>query len=327
MRKRVVFRTDGNLEIGYGHFIRSLGIAGLINSDFDCVCATQQPTKYQLSEINKVCNQVIQLSNDEKHFEEFLTYLKEGDIVVLDNYFFDSDYQLLIKAKGCKVIFIDDHNDKNYVCDILINNIPGFSEESFTKKDYTKLYLGTDYALLRKEFFNKELRQVNKKANTVFLSFGGGDQFNISDKIINFLNRINSSFEIHLLIGDAYKFYDSLKKYNNVTLHKNLGANEVAILIAGASICIIPASSLLNEAASIGSFILIGYFAENQIQPYNYFIENELAIGLGDYRTLDFALFENKFNKLSKSDFLIENQRKIYHYQQAENLKNIFYEI
>lgn len=86
------------------------------------------------------------------HFREFLTYLKPTDIVVLDNYYFSSAYQLKIKEIGCKVIFIDDHNDKNYVCDALINNIPGFSPESFAKRDYTKLYLGTDYALLRQEF-------------------------------------------------------------------------------------------------------------------------------------------------------------------------------
>jgi len=163
MKKRVVFRADGDAEIGYGHFIRTLGIAGLINEDFDCIYATQAPTEYQLNEIHKVCNGVIELSKDEKHFDEFLTHLKKEDIVVLDNYFFDFDYQLLIKAKGCKVVYIDDYNDRNYICDALINNIPGFPAESFTRKEYTKLYLGTDYALLRKEFFNPELRQIKER--------------------------------------------------------------------------------------------------------------------------------------------------------------------
>lgn len=327
MKKRVVFRADGDAEIGYGHFIRTLGIAGLINEDFDCVYATRQPTEYQLNEIHKVCSGVIELSKDEQSLDEFLFYLKKDDIVVLDNYFFSSDYQLLIKAKGCKVVYVDDYNDRNYVCNALINNIPGFPPESFKKQDYTKLYLGTDYALLRKEFFNPGLRQIKKKENTIFISFGGGDFLNLSDKIIGFLNQINPDFEIHLLIGDAYKFGESLKKYNNITIHKNISAGEVALLIAGCKVCIIPASSLLNEAASIGSAILLGYFTENQIQPYDYFIANKMAIGLGDYRALDYNDFKDKFNTLADADFLFENQRKAYHYQQADNLKNIFYEI
>lgn len=323
----MVFRADGNLEIGYGHFIRSLGIAGLINKEFDCIYATQTPTEYQSNEIDKVCIGKIELSKNESHFEEFLTFLKKGDIVVLDNYFFDSEYQLRIKELGCKVIFIDDHNDKNYVCDALINNIPGFLPESFTKKEYTKLYLGTDYALLREEFFKPHLREVEKKEKTIFLSFGGGDFFNISEKIIGFLNLIDPTFEINLLIGDAYKFHNNLKKFDNLRIHKNINAEQVALLIASSNICIVPASSLLNEAASIGSKILLGYFADNQMQPYEYFVENDLAIGIGDYREVNFESFNTALKQVGEADFLRKNQIKVYHYQQVENLKKIFYDI
>lgn len=59
MKKRVIFRADGNLEIGYGHFVRTLGIAALIKESFYCVFATQVPTDYQRAEINKVCPEFI----------------------------------------------------------------------------------------------------------------------------------------------------------------------------------------------------------------------------------------------------------------------------
>jgi UDP-2,4-diacetamido-2,4,6-trideoxy-beta-L-altropyranose hydrolase len=327
MTKKVIFRADGNSIIGYGHFIRTLGIAGLINNEFECVYATQTPSEYQISEINKVCNQIIVLSNNDSHLDEFLTYLSNGDIVVLDDYNVDSDYQMQIREKGCKLIYIDDHNDKNYVCDALINNIPGFLAESFKKEKYTKLYLGSDYALLRKEFFNPELRNIKKNKNSIFLSFGGSDFFNVSEKIIRYLNNIKTTFEINLLIGDGYKFFEKLTNFPNLKIHKNKSAAEVAQLIASSNLCIIPASSLLNEAASIGSNILIGYFADNQIQPYNYFVDNDLALGLGDYRSLDFLFFEKKLDQLANTDYLIENQKKVYHYQQEKNLKKIFYDI
>jgi spore coat polysaccharide biosynthesis predicted glycosyltransferase SpsG len=232
-----------------------------------------------------------------------------------------------IREKGCKLIYIDDHNDKNYVCDALINNIPGFLAESFKKEKYTKLYLGSDYALLRKEFFNPELRNIKKNKNSIFLSFGGSDFFNVSEKIIRYLNNIKTTFEINLLIGDGYKFFEKLTNFPNLKIHKNKSAAEVAQLIASSNLCIIPASSLLNEAASIGSNILIGYFADNQIQPYNYFVDNDLALGLGDYRSLDFLFFEKKLDQLANTDYLIENQKKVYHYQQEKNLKKIFYDI
>lgn len=325
--KRVVFRSDGNSEIGYGHFVRTLGLAALINKEFNCVYATQKPTDYQRKEINKICNSLIELSDNDNHYNEFLDYLDKDDIVVLDNYFFESEYQIKIKSKGCKLIYIDDHNDKNYVCDALINNIPGFTHNSFKKEKYTKLYLGTDYALLREEFFNREYRQIKKIPNKIFLSFGGADFFNISEKLLGFLSELNSFSEINLLIGDAYKFYPSLKKFKNLKIHKNINANEVAMLIASSDINIVPASSLLNETACIGSKIITGFFADNQIQPYNYFVDNNLAIGIGDYRNLNFDLFKEKIEEVRASDFLIENQKKIYNYQQYANLKNVFYEL
>jgi UDP-2,4-diacetamido-2,4,6-trideoxy-beta-L-altropyranose hydrolase len=327
MKKRVVFRADGNLKIGYGHFIRSLGIAGIIKDEFECIFATKKPTTYQITEIKKNCSGFISLVDMDNNKDEFLTYLKQDDIVVLDDYHFTTDYQLQIKQLGCKVVFIDDHNDKNYVCDALINNIPGFLPESFKKKEYTKLYLGTDYALLRKEFLNAKWRKMEKNSNGIFISFGGADTYNISEKIIKYLNAIDSTFEINLLIGDAYNYLEELKGYKNLIIHKNLSAAAVAMIMAKSYICIVPASSLLNEAASVGSKILVGYFADNQIQPYNFFVNNDLAIGLEDYRTLDFELFKIKWDEVVSSDFLIENQYKIYNFQQGNNLKKIFYDL
>ncbi|OWU91763.1 UDP-2,4-diacetamido-2,4,6-trideoxy-beta-L-altropyranose hydrolase [Flavobacterium sp. WLB] len=327
MKRRVVFRSDGNSIIGYGHFTRTLGLAALIKEEFNCIYATKIPTDYQRKEINKICSQLIELSDNDNQYDEFLSYLDKDDIVVLDNYFFDSEYQQEIRNIGCKLIYIDDHNDKNYVCDALINNIPGFEYNSFKKEGYTKLYLGTDYALLRKEFFNPKYRSIKKQTNTVFMSFGGADSYNISEKIMFFLNDIGSFSEINLLIGDAYNFFPSLEKFKNLKIHKNIDADEVALLIAGSDICIVPASSLLNETASIGSKILVGYFADNQIQPYNHFVDNHLAIGVGDYRNVDFNSFKTKIKEVMESSFLIENQKKVYNYQQYANLKNVFYDL
>ena len=324
MDKRIVFRADGDPKIGYGHFIRTLGLVSLVNEEFDCAFAIQNPTEYQLSEILKVCDQVLQLSDTENSYDEFLGLLRYGDIVVIDSYTFDPLYQLKIREKGCKVIYIDDHNDKHYVCDALINNIPGFSADSFNKESYTKLFLGTDYALLRKEFFDPQLRTIAKKQGAIFLSFGGSDILNLSEKIIGFLYEISADFDITLLIGDAYKHHENLKRFNNLKIYKNINAAEVAALMAASEICIIPASSVLNEAASIGCKILLGYFTDNQEQPYKYFVENKLAVGLGDYRTADLDLFKKCFTEAMNADFLVENQRKVYHHQQESNLKKIF---
>ena len=52
---------------------------------------------------------------EETHSADFLSHLQGDEIVVLDNYFFTTDYQRAIKQKGCRLVCIDDMHDKHYV--------------------------------------------------------------------------------------------------------------------------------------------------------------------------------------------------------------------
>ncbi len=324
--RRVVFRADGNKEIGYGHFVRSLGLADIIKDEFECYFAIIDPSEYQQQQIEKSFCKLIILQKDNASVF-FLSCLRTDDIVVIDDYHVSVEYQQKIRSLGCKLIYIDDHNDKHYVCDVLINNIPGFLSESFHKESYTKLYLGTDYALLRKEFFNPAYRNVIKEPNTVFLAFGGSDPYNISKKIIAYIKEIGNEFRLKLLIGDAYDCFEEIEGVQNLDIYKNISADKVAELIASCEICIIPASSLLNEAACISSKILLGYFADNQKQPYDFFVNNKLAIGIDDFRNVSYDTFRDAFIVVKEAEYLIETQKKLYKYQQIDNLKNVFYNV
>lgn len=326
MRSKVVIRADGNREIGMGHFMRCIGIAEILKENFECNFFTTTPTEYQKVEVEKHCVKLVELPNDEKSQSSFVEYLKGDEIVLMDNYSFTSEFLLQVRNKGCKVVYIDDFNDKFYTCDVLINNIPGFARESFNTAPYTRLCLGTDYALLRKEFLNPHWRQATKIKDTVFMSFGGSDINNLSRKFTQFIKTALPSFTVDLLVGDVYSEDQIFSLFDHVNVYKNIPAEKVAELMASAQVCIVPASSLLNEAACIGSNILLGYFTENQRQPYNYFVANKLAVGLGDYRLADIELFKLKIQETIDADFLIGNQKKIYRGQQIENLKNIFFD-
>ena len=102
-KRKIYFRADAGPEIGYGHYIRSLALADMLKRDFDCKMFTQSPTNYQIKEARTICP-VIALPNDESKFYLFLDLLEGDEIVVLDNYFFTTDYQRAIKAKGCKLV-------------------------------------------------------------------------------------------------------------------------------------------------------------------------------------------------------------------------------
>ena len=86
MMQKICFRADAGVNIGYGHFIRSLALADMLKEEFDCVFYTAEPTPYQIGELQKVCSYA-SLPEATK-FEAFLACLNGTEIVVLDNYFY-----------------------------------------------------------------------------------------------------------------------------------------------------------------------------------------------------------------------------------------------
>ena len=223
-KRKIFFRADAGVRIGYGHFIRTLALADMLRDDFDCTFFTQSPSEYQQREAEKVCS-LVALPSDNSKFEKFLDCLKGEEIVVLDNYFYTSEYQKQIKEKGCKLVCIDDMHDKHYYADVVINH--GLTDgRLFDVEPYTRLCLGLDYALLRKPFI--QASSTAKNPNSWFISFGGTDYFNLTEKALQAIHDAPCVESITVVIGDGYKYKDNLKKYPKARIMKNLTAEKMA---------------------------------------------------------------------------------------------------
>ena len=74
MKKRILFRADANVQIGYGHFVRTLALADMLKDDFECVFYTQEPTEYQRQAVGEVCD-LVALPSDETKLDVFLSCL------------------------------------------------------------------------------------------------------------------------------------------------------------------------------------------------------------------------------------------------------------
>ena len=261
-KRKIFFRADAGVRIGYGHFIRTLALADMLRDDFDCTFFTQSPSEYQQRETEKVCS-LVALPSDNSKFEKFLDCLKGEEIVVLDNYFYTSEYQKQIKEKGCKLVCIDDMHDKHYYADVVINH--GLTDgRLFDVEPYTRLCLGLDYALLRKPFI--QASSTAKNPNSWFISFGGTDYFNLTEKALQAIHDVPCVESITVVIGDAYKYKDNLKKYPKATIMKNLTAEKMADVMRKSQYAILPSSSVCIEALACRCKVASGYFVENQIQ-------------------------------------------------------------
>lgn len=258
MKRKIFFRADAGQSIGYGHFIRTLALADMLKDDFDCVFYTQTPTEYQKHEMAAVCPYVELPANDSR-FEVFLGELKGDEIVVLDNYFYTTDYQKRIKEKGCKLVCIDDMHDKYYVADVVVNHGLARPDE-FQCENYTRLCLGPQWTLLRKPFLVPIKETVRK--NQLVVCIGASDPQHLTDKIVSMLFQIRVKYDIVVILGDTA--YISEENRKRVKIMHNLSAQQMASLFETSSVGILPASSVRVEAVSRGLKVISGYFVDNQ---------------------------------------------------------------
>lgn len=276
--KKIYFRADASSDIGYGHFVRSLALADILKDDFDCYFATIHPTEYQLNEMSKVC-QYLPIPDDDSHYDYFLSLLTGDEIVVLDNYFFTTEYQQKIKDKGCKLVCIDDMHDKHYVADVVINH--GLSNVSlFDVEPYTRLCLGLEWSLLRKPFLEARPFEEREKDHVV-VGFGGVDYHNLTTKITSVLSKYPNIKKITTIVGDANKYIENILAIPKVEIRKNLSAQEVADLFCRAEFAVLPASTILIEALACSCPVASGYYVDNQVEVYHYLLEQNYIKGLG----------------------------------------------
>lgn len=302
-KRKIYFRADAGAQIGYGHFIRTLALADMLKDDFDCTFFTQSPSEYQQREADKVCP-LVTLPSDDSKFDKFLECLTGDEIVVLDNYFYIPEYQRQIKDKGCKLVCVDDMHDKHYYADVLINH--GLTDSNlFDIEPYTRLCLGFDYALLRKPFLN---RNSKIKEGHWFISFGGTDYLNLTEKALKLIHEDKRVISISVVIGDAYMYKDNLGNYPKAEIKKNLTAEQMSIEMQGAEYAILPSSSVCIEALACGCIVAAGYFVDNQIQYNNAWSDKGYILSLNNLVDVqDLSVVDLLTSFSPKRDFEFEN--------------------
>lgn len=337
MRPTLIIRADGGTSIGMGHVVRCLALAEMLKSDFNITFAIQEPEDSIIKNIHTVTETIIHLPVTSDFVADainFTEYLNDTVIVLIDGYNFKTDYQKAIKAKGCKLVCIDDLHDWHFVADAVINHAEGVDRLLYSAEQYTQFYLGLKYALLRKIFLSTSVAKKITTIKKVFISMGAADIGNLTQKFASGIIGVNGIEEIHMMLGSINPNLESIdsfiadNKKTTILKHFNISAKELASLISMCDVVICPASSISIESSAIGTGLVCGYSADNQLGILSGLTKHHAILNIGDLNAISVSEIKAQFEKLSEHpeqmNAMIENQKKMIDSRSPERFIELF---
>ena len=167
---RVVFRVDASLQMGTGHVMRCLTLANELqqqNHEIFFIC--RELTGNHILLINFPV--LVLPKND--NFQSDSLYLnwlgatqeqdaeqtikvipKNTNLLIVDSYAIDEIWHKQLRPYTKKIMVIDDLSDRQFDCDVLLNQNLGIQTKDYKNQvpNDCELLLSCDYALLRPEF-------------------------------------------------------------------------------------------------------------------------------------------------------------------------------
>ena len=195
---------------------------------------------------------------------------KNTDLLIVDSYALDEIWHKQLRPYTKKIMVIDDLADRQFDCDVLLNQNLGTQIEDYKDKvpNDCELLLSCDYALLRPEFSNLREKALIKRKNTkeiknILISMGGSD---ITNKTYDILQEVSDDLNIVIILGGLSPHNKMIKNYakskNNVKVL--VDADNISGLMFDADLAIGAGGSTSWERCCLGLPTLLYVLAENQ---------------------------------------------------------------
>lgn len=300
----IVFRTDANSNIGYGHLTRCRVLAqALTKSKVPCILVgpnknilTDDDFKVFISTYEKKWANPEEDSAFVKHIVK--KYSAKG--VVLDDYRITESYQASLRKSNIKFLKFEAKTDASLWADLIINTNPAVKKSSYTGYIYNKkvqFLLGPEYALLREQFSNLDPRGPINKIKNILVTFGGGnDRGAILFSLSALLQSKDLSTQIVIISGQGNPNNSLITKWiereGDSRVNLKINPKNIPQIFLKADIAIMAGGTSTYEAACVGLPMLIMTIADNQLEQAR------------AWNRLGAAKYVGAFGKVSKQDLI-----------------------
>ena len=293
----IIFRTDGNKDIGSGHVMRCLSIAdAFVRHDHSCIFVLADDSFSDLIKERGFDSVILNkdYSDPENEIESFTALIRSSDpeMVIVDSYYVTGKYLSDIR-KCAFTVYIDDLASWAYPADCIVNyniygpdlDYPGLYKDA---ESTPKTLLGIDYVPVRSMFSNMEKHVHKKTVEDVLISAGGTDPIHFELALAKFIRERSDSVRYHILVGalnpDHEKILKIAEDCSNLIVHYNV--SDMRGLISSCDIAVSASGSTLYEICACGVPMVIYSLADNQTLGNQAFEKHGIARSCGDLRSV-----------------------------------------
>lgn len=300
-KEKITFCCNASTEIGGGHVMRCISLAeGYRDAGYECAFICNKEAEAMIPQLSA--------------FE----VLAEGsfvhtDIVIIDNYGWDAQYEQKWREYAQLIAVIDDLADRSHDCDVLIDMTYGRQASDYQGlvSDKTTMLVGHDYIILRPQFSDFRQKAIQKRQNTnkvenILISFGMTNPFQVTERALQSAMAFQDwPLNISVVMGkDAQTLADVKALVDVETMHNislALNVTNMAEYIYHADLAIGASGTASWERCCLGLPSLQYIIADNQKLVAKNLADAGAIINLGDIQTTSAEELISDFRQVIKN--------------------------
>lgn len=272
----LLIRADASVEIGTGHVMRCLALAqAWQDAGGQAVFAMAESTaaiqaRLAAESCHLVAVQCEPGSPDDARQTVAVGRQCQAEWVVMDGYRFTAEYQQALKDAGFKVLCFDDNGQAgHYYADFVLNQNVYAKEEMYVARGAnTRLLLGPQYCMLRREFrawrgWKRAIATIGRK---VLVTMGGSDPENLTELVVAALHQL-PGIEAVVVVGGSFprdSAFGEAASDNNGWMRIEKNVLNMPELMAWADVAVAGAGTTCGEMCRLQLPMAVIDVAENQ---------------------------------------------------------------
>lgn len=276
-KKKIVFRVDGEEELGMGHIYRALTLAYRLIGHEICFVTKQQ---YQMGvkRLKDSYFPVYEILDNQQFYSFLKTY--QPDIVINDILNTTEDYILSLKKLTKRIVNFEDLGKGARYADAVINAVYE------NKEQLQNMYSGFEYFCIRDEFLLSSPSLFHQEVKKVLISFGGSDPSNLTNRMYQICQKIYQDYkeiEFYFITGFGYPYKDLIKTIEEKNIYVYHDVKRISEFMKEADLAVTSQGRTIYELAYMGVPAIV--LAQNKRETSHLFAQIQngfINLGIGN---------------------------------------------